>query len=131
MTGLVLKLSPKERLLVNGAVLENGERRSRITVVTPNAKILRLKDAIHPDQANTPVKRACYFAQLLLSGELDNQSAASQLQQQIRALATVFEGSDSITHLRAAYAHLENQNAYHCLKSLRQLLPIEARLLST
>ncbi|TNY46334.1 flagellar biosynthesis repressor FlbT, partial [Streptococcus pyogenes] len=26
MTGLVLKLAPKERVLVNGAVVENGDR---------------------------------------------------------------------------------------------------------
>ena len=64
MSGLVLKLAPKERLLVNGAVIENGERRCRINIVTPNANILRLKDAIHPDDANTPVKRACYLAVL-------------------------------------------------------------------
>ena len=30
MTGLVLKLSPKERVLINGAVIENGDRRSRL-----------------------------------------------------------------------------------------------------
>lgn len=57
MTGLVLKLGPKERILINGAVIENGDRRSRITVLTAQANILRLKDAIHPDDANTPVRR--------------------------------------------------------------------------
>ena len=55
MSGLVLKLGPKERLLVNGAVLENGDRRGRLSVLTPNANILRLKDAIHPSEAKTPV----------------------------------------------------------------------------
>ena len=30
MTGLVLKLGPKERVLINGAVIENGDRRSRL-----------------------------------------------------------------------------------------------------
>lgn len=130
MTGLVLKLSPKERLLVNGAVLENGERRSRITVVTPNARILRLKDAIHPDEANTPVKRACFLAQLLLSGDLDSQSAAPQLDLQLAKLAEVFRGEACSMHLASAHGHFESQNFYQCLKSLRQLLPIEDRLLS-
>ena len=36
MSGLVLKLGPKERVLINGAVIENGDRRSRLSVVTPN-----------------------------------------------------------------------------------------------
>ena len=46
MSGLVLKLSPKERVLINGAVIENGDRRSRLSIMTPGANILRLRDAI-------------------------------------------------------------------------------------
>ena len=50
MTGLVLKLGPHERVLINGAVIENGEKRSRLAIMTPNANILRLRDAIHPEE---------------------------------------------------------------------------------
>jgi len=66
MSGLVLKLGPKERVLINGAVIENGDRRTRITIVSPNANILRLRDALHPDDVTTPVRRVCYIAQLVL-----------------------------------------------------------------
>ena len=76
MSGLVLKLGPKERVLINGAVVENGERRSRLVVHTPNANILRLRDAIHPDEATTPVRRVCYNAQLILSGDSDRTPCA-------------------------------------------------------
>ena len=48
MSGLVLKLSPKERLLINGAVIENGDCRCRLSIITPDANILRLRDALHP-----------------------------------------------------------------------------------
>ena len=71
MSGLVLKLSPKERVLVNGAIIENGDRRSRLSIVTPGANILRLKDAIHPEDAKTPVRRVCYAVQMVLSGDSD------------------------------------------------------------
>ena len=71
MSGLVLKLGPKERVLINGAVIENGDKRSRLSIMTPNANILRLRDAIHPDEVNTPVRRVCYIAQLVLSGDAD------------------------------------------------------------
>ena len=57
MSGLVLKLAPNERILINGVVLENGDRRARISVKTPHANILRLRDAIHPGDAVTPVSR--------------------------------------------------------------------------
>ena len=57
MSGLILKLSPKERLLINGAVVENGDRRARLSILTAGANILRLRDAIHPEQVRTPVQR--------------------------------------------------------------------------
>jgi len=38
MSGLVLKLSPKERVLINGAVIENGDRRSVLSGDTPPEK---------------------------------------------------------------------------------------------
>ena len=69
MSGLVLKLGPKERILINGAVIENGDRRSRLSVMTSGANILRLRDAIHPEDAKTPVRRVCYAVQLVLSGD--------------------------------------------------------------
>ena len=68
MSGLVLKLTPHERVLVNGAVIENGDRRGKLSILTPNANILRLKDAIRPEDATTPVRRVCYIAQLILPG---------------------------------------------------------------
>ena len=61
MSGLVLKLGPHERVLINGAVIENGDKRSRLAIMTPQANILRLRDAIHPEEVNTPVRRVCCF----------------------------------------------------------------------
>lgn len=129
MSGLVLKMGPKERVLINGAVIENGDRRSRITVLTANANILRLKDAIHPDEANTPVRRACYLAQLILSGEIDPVMLWSRLLGQVQALSDILCDTDSASLLSKARVSIADQNAYSCLKLLRQLLPIEAKLL--
>lgn len=130
MSRLVLKLGPKERVLINGAVIENGDRRSKITVLTPNANILRLKDAIHPDEANTPVRRACYLAQLLLSGEVESASLWDRLLGQVRTLADILSDTHSSTLLLQAQGAIADRNAYGCLKLLRQLLPLEARLLA-
>ncbi len=129
MSGLVLKLGPKERVLINGAVVENGERRSRITVLTSKANILRLKDAIHPAEANTPVRRACYLAQLLLSGEIDSQSLWERLFGQVHILSEIFGDQHSSILLQQAKDAIGDRNAYTCLKLLRKLLSLEAQLL--
>ncbi len=84
MTGLILKLAPSERVLINGAVIENGDRRAKISIRTPNANILRLKDAIHPDKARTPVSRVYYICQLILTGEVDPEEGHQQLPFEIK-----------------------------------------------
>lgn len=128
MSGLVLKLSPKERVLVNGAVIENGDRRSRLSIMTPGAHILRLRDAIHPEEAKTPVRRVCYAVQLVLSGDSDPNDVHLQLLRQIEELSQVFTDADSRKNLSDASSALVDGQHYKCLKSLRTLLPREDRL---
>ncbi len=129
MTGLILKLGPHERVLINGAVIENGDKRSRLAVMTPNANILRLRDAINPEEVTTPVRRVCYIAQLVLSGDVEAGEARLQLLRGIEQLSQVLTDHDSRQQLTAASrAVLEDQH-YQALKALRSLLPREERLL--
>ena len=128
MSGLVLKLAPKERVLINGAVIENGDRRSRLAIMTPNAHILRLRDAIHPEEVNTPVRRVCYIAQLVLSGDAESSEARMQLLRGIEQLSQVLTDHDSRAHLTQATAAVLEDQHYQALKSLRALLPREERL---
>ncbi len=128
MTGLVLKLGPHERVLINGAVVENGERRSRLAIMTPNAHILRLRDAIHPEEVNTPVRRVCYIAQMVLSGNAQASDARMQLLRGIEQLSQVLTDHDSRTQLSIASAAVLEDQHYQALKALRSLLPREQRL---
>lgn len=128
MSGLVLKLGPHERVLINGAVVENGDKRSRLSIMTPNAHILRMRDAIHPGEVNTPVRRICYIAQLVLSGDADAADAQLQLLRGIEQLSQVLTDPDSRAQIAmATRAVLDNQH-YQALKALRTLLPREERL---
>jgi flagellar biosynthesis repressor protein FlbT len=130
MSGLVIKLGPHERVLINGAVIENGDRRSRLAIMTPNAHILRLRDAIHPEEVNTPVRRVCYIAQLVLSGDAEANDAQMQLLRGIEQLSQVLIDPDSRLQLTlASKAVLEDQH-YQALKHLRSLLPREERLMA-
>lgn len=130
MSGLILKLGPHERVLVNGAVIENGSRRARLAIRTPDANVLRLRDAIHPDEVTTPVRRACYAVQLILSGDRGAAEMRPQLLRRIEELSQVFTDSDSRAHLSLATQALLEGEHYQCLKGLRALLSREDRLLA-
>lgn len=129
MSGLVLKLGPRERVMINGVVMENGDRRTRLNVITPDANVLRLRDAIHPDEANTPVKRVCYVAQSVLAGEADPDLGRKQLLTGIEQLSQVFLDAESRAHLDAATEHTLSGKIYPAMRSLRNLIAREARLL--
>lgn len=130
MSGLVLKLNPRERILVNGAVIENGDRRSRFSIMTPNANILRLRDAIHPEEVTTPVRRVCYIVQLILSGDAVPHEAQFQLLRGLEQLSQVLTDPDSRALLAEATTAAVSNHFYQSLKALRALLPREERLLA-
>jgi len=71
---LKLSLKPGETFVVNGAVVRNGERRGVLLLET-QARILREKDLMSPEEATTPMARA-YFAimQMYLLGDVDGPS---------------------------------------------------------
>src|SRR5690242_21619474 len=64
--GLPLKLSlkPGERFVLNGAVVQNGDRRA-VMVLQNKASVLREKDIMQAEQANTPARRI-YFPVMMM-----------------------------------------------------------------
>ena len=130
MSGLVLKLGPGERVLINGAVIENGDRRTRLSIVTPNANILRLRDALHPDDVTTPVRRVCYIAQLVLSGDVELDDARNQILRGLEQLSQVFTDPDSRAQLARATESVVDGQIYQTLRALRALMPREDRLMA-
>ena len=130
MPGLILKLGPGERFIVNGVVMENGSRRARLNILTADSNVLRLRDAIHPEEANTPVRRVCYIAQLALAGEADQDEAQSQLLSGIEQLAQVFQDAESQERLSDARDAVREEKFYQALKALRRLLELEDKLIA-
>lgn len=61
---LKLSLKPGEKFVLNGAVLKNGDRRVSL-MIENHAKLLRERDIMQAEDANTPVKRI-YFPIMML-----------------------------------------------------------------
>lgn len=129
--GLILRLRPNEKFLVNGVVMENGDRRTRLRIRTENANILRFRDAIHPDEANTPTKRLYYIAQLAVVGEADPDEAQAQLIDGLNTLNDAFGAQSACTEeIIQAISHAEEKRFYHVMRCLLRVTPHEAALLS-
>lgn len=68
---LKLSLRPGEAVIVNGAVIRNGDRRGSV-LLQNKARVMREKDVVFPEQLNTAERRV-YFSvmQLYLTGEIE------------------------------------------------------------
>lgn len=69
--GLRLRLRPHERIIVNGCVLTNGDRRNTITVDS-FGQVLRGKYVLQPEDARTPIRRLYFTIQMLLISGCDD-----------------------------------------------------------
>jgi flagellar protein FlbT len=128
MAGLKLKLRPEEQILINGAIIQNGSRQVELTVKTPNTRILRLRDAIHPDDATTPVKRVCYIAQLAVAGEVSDTEAYNDFSIGIQALQKVFFDEVSVMLMKKALDDAKDFDFYKAMQAMRKLIPYEDAL---
>ena len=123
MTGLVLKLRPFEKLLVNGVILQNCDRATRLRVRTAGASVLRLRDAMHPDHAKSPIERIYYVAQLAVAGAADANSARIEI---LAGLAAALESEveeEARAKLARALEAAEAGKLFSVMRSLRKLLP--------
>ncbi len=122
MSGLILKLRPNEEFMINGVVVQNGDRKARLRVKTGGASILRLKDAMRPDEATTPEKRAYYVAQLAVSGALGADEAARILKDALSELASRFTRGPEREAIDRAAIELEHGRIYGVMRRLGEIV---------
>jgi flagellar protein FlbT len=129
MSGLVFKVAPGERFIINGATLENGDKPARIRVVEGDARVLRCRDAMHPSDVDTPIKRVYYAIQLLVTGDLKEDATVPAIDAECARLEDVFHHIDAelIPVLRSM---VRRGNYYSAMCHLRQIMPVEAELLA-
>ena len=125
MSGLVLKLRAHEEIIVNGVVMCNGARSTRLLVKTPGAKILRLSEALDPADVTTPLTELCYLAQRTVSGEVAENDSLPTLADGITALIDQMPGEAEQAFLTRALDALRERQVYTVFRSLKQVIKIQ------
>ena len=126
---LKINLKPGERIVVNGAVLENADRRVSL-LVKNRASILRQKDIMQPDEVVTPA-RHIYFAIMMMYLDPDNRSEhyalfTQRMSEFIGAIASK-EGLDLCVRIGEA---VMSGALYQALVTCRKLLDFEKERLN-
>jgi len=126
--GLVLSLASGERFLVNGVLLENGDKPSRIRIADPDVRVLRCRDTIEPSDVTTPVRRVYFAIQLFISGDLDPEHAKPALLRECEDLADAFQPINE-TWIPDLVEMIKRRNFYSALCHLKPIMAIEDELL--
>ena len=127
MSGLILKLAAGEKVVINGALLENGDKPSSLRIADSSARVLRCRDALKPDEVDTPVKQVYYAIQLIITGDVDEDRILPAVFEEIDRLEDVFAGIDNDA-VRLLREMLRKGNHYSALCHMRNMLELEAEL---
>ncbi len=124
---LKLDLRPHEKLFLGGAVLVNGDSRCQLTVLN-DVPVLREKDILKEEEADTPCKRIYLAVQLMY---MDAPGLARYHQFYWEQVKAVIEVAPSTTERIGKVSDfvLEGQY-YQALKAARELIRYEQELLS-
>ena len=121
---LKLSLKPGEKFVLNGAVVQNGDRRG-VLVLQNKASVLREKDIMQPDQATTPARRI-YFPVMMMY--LDESGAERQYEEfatRLTEFMGVVRNPDVLSDCIAISKHVMAREYYKALMLSRKLIEYE------
>ena len=122
---LRIELKPRERFILGGAVIRNGDARSEL-ILENNVPILRGKNILSLEEADTPCKRIYFLIQLMYveGGNLaEHQDSYWTLVRDIVGAAPSMLGL-----IDAINEQLVGGHYYEALKLTRKLINEEERL---
>lgn len=121
---LKLSLKPGEKFVLNGAVVQNGDRRG-VLVLQNKASVLREKDIMQPDEATTPARRI-YFPVMMMY--LDEAAAERQYEEfatRLTEFMGVVRNPDVLSDCIAISKHVMAREYYKALMLSRKLIEYE------
>jgi len=119
MPGLALKLAPREQVLINGVIVENGPRRTQIVIRSEDAAILRLREALDESDVIGPATRAYYAAQKALEGEMSKPGEANDIGPALDALVALFHDEARQRMVGEARRACTEGNFYRAMRCLK------------
>src|SRR4051794_16317408 len=129
-TGMALKveLKPHERIIIGACVVTNTDQRARLLIDGDRIPILREKDILTPETADTPAKLVYLAVQLMyLSPDpmAHHPTYFSLVRDILITMPSAWPFIEGINN------HILNGDPYHALKEAKKLIGHEATLLES
>ncbi|MCR9237178.1 MAG: flagellar biosynthesis repressor FlbT [Alphaproteobacteria bacterium] len=123
---LRVELKPNEKMIVGKTVITNGDQRTKLTI-DGNTPILRAKDILLPEQADTPAKCVALVVQTMYLSDTpeEHHSDYFKLINEIVAAAP-----STIVHIEVINNLILTNDLYKALRATKALIAYEGELLA-
>ena len=121
---LKVTLKPRERFVLNGGVLVNGDRRTDL-IIENQVSLLRERDILHPDEANTPVRRIYFSIMMMYLEEALESPFYQEFVDRITEFMCVVTRKEILSKCHQILDDVHELKFYSALMTCKTLLPFE------
>lgn len=124
---LKISLKPNEKIIIGGAVLANGNGKSCKLIIENNVPLLRQRDILGENDADTPCKRIYFVLQLMY---IDEGNLPDHHNTYWKLVRDLLEAAPSMTGLIDQISEqVVNRRYYQALKTANHLIEYEQEIL--
>ncbi|MHB8287519.1 MAG: flagellar biosynthesis repressor FlbT [Caulobacteraceae bacterium] len=121
---LKLSLKPGETFVLNGAVIQNGDRRN-VLVLQNQVSVLRERDIMQPQDANSPARRVYFPLMMMYLDAAEAPRYAAQFTQRLAEFTATAPTSDMLADCLSISKLVTENNVYKALMACRKLIEAE------
>ena len=121
---LKLSLKPGEKFVLNGAVVQNGDRRG-VLVLQNKASVLREKDIMQAEEANSPARRVYFPVMMMYLDEANASRYYDEFARRLTEFMSVIRNPDVLADCVSVSKHAMAHEYYKALMLCRKLIEYE------
>ena len=125
---LKLSLKPGEKFVLNGAVVENGDRRATL-ILQNRASVLREKDIMQEHEVDTPAKRIYFPVMMMYLSSKAENSVYDEFVLRMTEFMSAVTNSDVLSDCVAVSREVMAGEYYKALMRCRKIMTYEEKLL--
>ena len=121
---LKLSLKPGEKFVLNGAVVQNGDRRG-VLILQNKASVLREKDIMQAEEANSPARHIYFPVMMMYLDEPNAPRFYDEFAHRLNEFMSVIGSASVLADCVAVSRHVMSKEYYKALMLCRKLIEYE------
>lgn len=121
---LKLSLKPGERFVLNGAVVQNGDRRG-VLILQNKASVLREKDIMQSEDVTSPARRVYFPVMMMYLDEIGAEKYYDEFVRRLSEFMSVITNTSILNDCVAISRHTLSREYYKALMLSRKLIEYE------